>query len=85
MAKTTTKTAAVNQAGPRGFRFGSVFIQSVIEGAGVAAKPANKAKLVAFAKEMGVAGVTAKTDIEAALKQMAKPANKYLHDHYEVA
>ena len=85
MAKTTKIKAQVNVAGPRGFRFGGVFVQSVIEGAGVAAKDSNRPKLVAFAKELGVSGVTAKTPVEDALKSLKQAAKKYLAANFVFA
>jgi hypothetical protein len=84
-SKNTKKNAAANhvQPGPRGFRFGYTYVQSVIDAGPIASKEANKAKLVAFAKEIGVEGVTMKTDIETALKSMKKAATKFRNTHWE--
>lgn len=87
MAKATNtkaKVATPVQAGPRGFRFGATFIQSVIDGVGVATKPANINKVLAFAKALDVKA-SAKSPIEDTLKSMKTAAKKYFNAHYEVA
>lgn len=41
----TGKTVTVHEKGPRGFKFGEVWLQSIRDGAGVALKAANLPKL----------------------------------------
>jgi len=91
-AQTTTSTKANNkavpinyiEAGPRGFRFGYTYVQSVIDGEGIAAREVNRKKLIAFAKAIGVEGVTMKSDIAESLKAMKTAAKKYLKANFEV-
>lgn len=79
------KAAVIVQPGPRGFRFGFAFVMSVINGEGIAAKEANKAKVVQFAKELGVEGVTMKTETATALKLMKKAAQKFRNANWEAS
>jgi hypothetical protein len=46
--------AAPHAAGPRGFKFGPVWVKSIVEGKGVALKVANLPKLLDTAKAKGV-------------------------------
>lgn len=48
------KTAAVVSEGPRGFRFGDVWNQSIKDGAGVAFMNANRNKLLKHAESLGI-------------------------------
>lgn len=48
------RQAATVEAGPRGFRFGEVWNQSIKDGAGPAFRPANINKLKAHADELGI-------------------------------
>lgn len=52
--KAVRKAAKVREAGPRGFKFGAVWTESVKAGVGVALKPANMPKLEAMAMELKV-------------------------------
>jgi|SRR5579859_3614509 len=67
LSKTTTKTAkasgatlrvrkaaAVREKGPRGFKFGPVWLASIAAGKGVALKPANIKKVLETAEAKGV-------------------------------
>jgi len=86
--KTTRKAkgeVTMVEPGPRGFRFGSTYIQSVIDGGPIALKEANKLKLIAFAETIGVAGINLKSDIEEAVKSMKTAAKKYMSQNFEVA
>lgn len=87
-AKKTRKTrgtAAIVEPGPRGFRFGSTYVQSIIDGAGIAAKDSNKKKLIAFAETVGVSGITMKTDVTDAFKSLKAAAKKFLSTNFETA
>lgn len=53
-AAKTAKVVKVNEKGPRGFRFGPVWLQSIRDGVGVALKPANLPKLRETAQVYGV-------------------------------
>ena len=44
-AAKTAKVVKIREKGPRGFKFGPVWLQSIRDGAGVALKPANLPKL----------------------------------------
>jgi hypothetical protein len=48
------KATAVREKGPRGFKFGPVWMQSIRDGKGVALKPQNMPKLLDTAAFMGV-------------------------------
>lgn len=51
----TARTTKVVEAGPRGFRFGEVWNNSVKAGEGIAILESNRPKLIAQATELGVA------------------------------
>lgn len=53
-AAKTAKVVKVHEKGPRGFKFGPVWLQSIRDGAGVALKPANLPKLRETAQAYGV-------------------------------
>lgn len=65
------KAATVVQAGPRGFRFGEVWTQSVKDGAGVAMLMQNRPKLNAHAETLGITGA-GELSTEDLVKKMAK-------------
>ena len=73
------------EPGPRGFRFGSAYVQSVIDASGIAMKQSNKLKLVKFAEAVGIAGVTMKTDAAEAVKMMKSAAKKFLAQNFKAA
>lgn len=77
------KVIQIVQPGPRGFQFGSTYVQSVIDASRIAMKEANKGKLVAFAATLGLTEITMATDIAEAIKAMKKAATKYLKDNFE--
>jgi hypothetical protein len=52
--KKARATAPVREAGPRGFKFGPVWLASIVAGAGIALKPQNLPKLIETAKFKGV-------------------------------
>lgn len=60
------KAGAVHAAGPKGFKFGPVWVASVVAGAGVALKPANLPKLVDHATHLGVEVTPDLTQVEIA-------------------
>src|SRR5271154_3233853 len=74
LTKTTTKTSgatlrvrkagAVRQKGPRGFKFGPVWLASITSGKGVALKPANIAKVLETAQAKGVTVTKDLTQLE---------------------
>ena len=70
------------EPGPRGFRFGQTYVQSVIDASKIAMKEANKLKLVQFAEAMGLEGITMKSDIAEAVKSMKVAAKKYFKDNF---
>ena len=53
-AAKTAKVVKINEKGPRGFKFGPVWLQSIRAGVGVALKPANLPKLRETAQAYGV-------------------------------
>jgi len=73
------------EPGPRGFQFGQTYVQSVIEASKIATKEANKNKLVAFANQLGLDGITMATDIAEAVKSMKNAAKKYFKENFEAA
>jgi len=77
------KVIQIVQPGPRGFQFGSTYVQSVIDASRIAMKEANKGKLVAFANALGLTDITMATDIAEAIKSMKVAAKKYLKDNFE--
>lgn len=66
------RVAAVVEAGPRGFRFGDRWNQSVIEGTAPALAPANINKLLAQADELGVHYDKRSLDTTDLAKKMAR-------------
>jgi hypothetical protein len=68
----TRRTATVVTAGPRGFRFGEVWNDSVKAGEGVAMAPANINKLYAHADSLGISYDKRSVDAAALAKQIAR-------------
>lgn len=66
------RVAAVVEAGPRGFRFGETWNQSVIDGTAPALAPANRNKLFAHADELGIQYDKRSDDPAAIAKKMAR-------------
>ena len=67
---TPRKTAVVVTPGPRGFRFGDVWNNSVKSGTGVAILPANRYKLLKHAESLGIHADN-ETDVKVLAKQIA--------------
>jgi hypothetical protein len=63
---------ALVEAGPRGFRFGEVWNNSVKEGSGVALHPANANKLYAHADSLGIAYNKREDDAASIAKKIAR-------------
>lgn len=72
------RSATVVTAGPRGFRYGERWIQSVIDGTAPATANANINKLYAHADELGVQYDKRSDDAAAICKRMASKARKQL-------
>lgn len=66
------RVAATVEAGPRGFRFGDRWNQSVIDGTAPALAPANRNKLFAHADELGVQYDKRSVDAADLAKKMAR-------------
>lgn len=66
------RVAAMVEAGPRGFRFGDRWNQSVIDGTAPALAPANRNKLFAHADELGVQYDKRSVDTADLAKKMAR-------------
>ena len=58
------KAGAVREKGPRGFKFGPVWLASIAAGKGVALKPANIAKVLETAQAKGVTVTKDLTQLE---------------------
>src|SRR5579859_2205679 len=69
-----TVKKSVHRAGPRGFRYGAVFLKSVAEGKGVAVRPANLPKLLSLAKATGVQVPNRKDTTPRDIAEAIKPA-----------
>lgn len=66
------RVAAMVEAGPRGFRFGDRWNQSVIDGTAPALAPANRNKLLAQADELGLTYDKRSVDTADLAKKMAR-------------